>query len=350
MPLPGRITRKLMKVQDLRYGENPHQKAALYLQQGVTLAFCEQIHGKGLSSTNVMDLDLNMHAGLQLEGFGKHVCTMVKHGSLSGAAVDSDPLRAYLQAYSSDAKSSFGCVMGLNTPVTPQIAELISKKEPNGAAFHFVEAIVAPAYDPKALELLKQNPDRRLIQFNNRDRFYDECKFEIRTSAGFYLVQDVDKYVIKPEDCSVVAGAVGKEELECARFSYVAGKFVKSNSALIASQTKTGFTTNAIGAGQQSRVDSFQVARSKYQENLKNRKIFSERFSQYGFEQMPSYLVESTDSFMPFPDSLDVAEQTGVRTVICPQGGKREVQVKERATELGLNLIWLPLDYRSFKH
>jgi phosphoribosylaminoimidazolecarboxamide formyltransferase/IMP cyclohydrolase len=339
MPLDDEIEIKLKKVEDLRYGENPHQEAALYRSKDDPLQFCKQLHGKGMSATNVMDLDMNIQANLQLEDFGVYICTMTKHTSLSGAAADSSQIRAYSNAYASDKKSSFGCVMGFNTEVTPELAELLNMKEEGGYSFHFVEVIVAPHFDSEALEILKQNPNRRLIKFTGKKEFYKEHKIDLRTSAGFYLAQTPDTYVLDDKDCKVVAGDVDASERNCACFAYVAGKFVKSNSAVVASSTEGGYTTNAIGAGQQSRVDAFQVAKLKLEENRTNRRQFAERFTNYGFRAEPPYYVASTDSFMPFPDSLEVAGRMGVRTVICPEGGKNYEGIKKAAKELGLNLI-----------
>ena len=318
-PLGQSIGMTLEKVQDLRYGENPDQRAAFYRDAaGGGLAGMKQLHGKELSFNNLLDVDAALLAVSAWQGEALAACAIVKHTTPCGIAVGGDAAEAYRKALQTDPTSAFGSVIAFNTEVTEQAAVLL---RPN-----FVEAIVAPSFAEGAQRLLAEKKNLRLLTIPPAT---DAGGLDFKRVRGGFVAQDRLSMRF-PEDGWRVATerAPTPEEMDDLRFAWRAVATVKSNAILLA----RGGMAVGIGAGQMSRVDSSRIAVLKARDN--------------GFDLAGAALA--SDAFFPFRDGVDAAAAAGVRAIIQPGGSVRDDEVIAAANEHGIAMVFT--GRRLFRH
>ncbi|MFW9987396.1 MAG: bifunctional phosphoribosylaminoimidazolecarboxamide formyltransferase/IMP cyclohydrolase [Candidatus Odinarchaeota archaeon] len=330
---PHTMIKVYEKVQDCRYGENWDQKAAYYRDtfNKYGLHNLKQISGKEISFNNYLDIDSCMQILLDF-GTDHYTTAILKHTSPNGVAIDkNDQLMSVKKAFSTDPLSAFGGIWGINKKLTMEVADFIVNKEKI-----FLEVIMAPSFEDKALEILKQKKNMIIIEygdfFSNRNDIYKN--FEIRSVLGGIIAQEYDSKPIIKEWNVVSKKKVTDIEKEALIFAYKVSKWAKSNSACFAQIHDDGFYTIGIGAGQQSRVHVVKLAVQKaiefgHRDDLKNS-------------------VMGTDSFFPFPDGLEVAVEAGATAIINPGGSIRDDKVIERADELNCALVFC--GKRVFRH
>ncbi len=304
----------LKKAGDLRYGENPHQRAALYREVGGSqggVAGAEMLHGKELSYNNLLDSDAAWNLVLE---FDRPAAAVIKHTNPSGAAQSDSLLHAYTLARDCDPVSAFGSVVALNRTVDAETAAELNTT--------FVEVVLAPGFDPEALSLLKQKPSLRLLQMGPQP----PARPLLRQIDGGYLVQDKDAYYLKDSDLKTVTRrAPTPAEMQALLFGWRVVKHVKSNAIVFCDAART----LGIGAGQMSRVDSVTWGAQRA------------RFPLQG-------AAMASDAFFPFPDGVEAAAGFGVRAVIQPGGSARDAEVIEAADRLDLAMVFTGI--RHFRH
>jgi len=318
-PFPEEVRFRLEKVQDLRYGENPHQEAAFYRSIDApehTLARAMQVQGKELSYNNILDTDAAWSAVREFtEG---PACVIVKHANPCGTAIADDIVTAYERAHEGDPVSAFGGVMAFNRKVPGELIEAVYANE------QFVEVMIAPGYEPQALELLADKPNVRVLDTGGMRQ--GDRQTESRAVEGGMLVQTSDSVSEDPEGFTV---ATKREpttsEREQLLFAWRVAKSVRSNAILLAKD----FMSVGVGAGQMSRVDSAKIAVEKAGERAKG-------------------AVAASDAFMPFPDALEVCAKAGVTAVIQPGGSVRDEEVIALADEYGIAMLFT--GHRHFRH
>jgi phosphoribosylaminoimidazolecarboxamide formyltransferase/IMP cyclohydrolase len=307
------------KVMDLRYGENPNQKAAFYrdpFTPGTTVARSEQLHGKELSFNNILDLDKALDIAMDFE---RPTAVVMKHTNPCGLASAGDIYKAFVTAYAVDPLSAFGCVICLNRDCDIKTAEEIAK--------YFVEAVIAPDFEKKALEILTQKKNIRLLRTNSpispKQRFREN---KVKKIQGGLLVQTDEDVVINPKKLQVVTKrAPTEEELKTMVFAWKLAKHVTSNAVVYVK----GERAVGIGAGQMSRVDSAMIARVKGKEDTQGS-------------------VMASDAFFPFRDGVDEAAKAGVTAIIQPGGSIRDQEVIDAANEHGMAMVFTGC--RVFRH
>ncbi len=303
------------KVQDLRYGENPHQQAAFYKEKAtkVGLPTIEKLHGKELSYNNLMDLESAWNIAKE---FDLPVAVIIKHTNPCGVAVSDDIFSAYLKAYESDPVSAFGSIIALNRTVTKKLAEELNKL--------FVEVVIAPGYEETAIKLLTQKIGIRIIK--TPDFCYEDPKYQYRFLKGGLLMQSSNTTKLIEKDLKVVTEkAPSKKQINDMIFAQTIVKHVKSNAIVI---VKDGQTLG-VGAGQMSRIDSVNIALEKAGEKAKG-------------------AVAASDAFFPFSDSIDAFGKAGIASVIQPGGSKRDQESIDKANELDISMVFT--DVRFFYH
>ena len=315
----GQANSRFVKLQDLRYGENPHQKAAfyrdLYPVPG-TLATFHQLHGKELSFNNIADADAAWECVRQ---FATPACVIVKHANPCGVALANDLTEAYRRAYATDPSAAFGGIIAVNRTLDRATAETI-------IANQFVEVVIAPAVDEDALAALRVKANVRVLQIP-AGHGHNSHDFK-RVGSGL-LIQTTDSYVVTRADLKqVTQRAPSEAELTDLLFAFQVAKFVKSNAIVY---TKAGVTLG-IGAGQMSRVDSARIGALK----AKDAGLSLEG------------CVMASDAFFPFRDGLDAAAEAGVRAVIQPGGSMRDQEVIDAANEHGIAMVFTGV--RHFRH
>jgi phosphoribosylaminoimidazolecarboxamide formyltransferase/IMP cyclohydrolase len=319
---PANLHLRLSHRQTLRYGENPHQQAALYAvggEHGASLLDARWLGGKELSYNNLLDLD---SALAMVKNLAQPAAVVVKHNNPCGAAAAETLVAATKAAFAGDPVSAFGSVLGFNRAVDAATAEVLS--EPG----LFVEAIAAPDFEPDALEILRTKPkwkaNVRLLAVGPLD--HPSARLQVRQIEGGLLVQEGDTHCDPPSEWRVVTKAQPTDaQLADLRFAWEIARHVKSNAIVIAeNQTVWG-----VGAGQMSRVDSTEIALSKAQ----------------GRVQHP---VLASDAFFPFADSIHHAAKSGVCAVIQPGGSKRDDEVIAACDEHSIPMIFT--GRRHFKH
>jgi phosphoribosylaminoimidazolecarboxamide formyltransferase/IMP cyclohydrolase len=307
------MTLSLRKAQDLRYGENPHQNAALY---GKFNEYFKKLHGKELSYNNI--LDMNAAAMLCAE-FDQPTVVIVKHNNPCGVASGASLAEAYQNALATDSKSAFGGIVCVNRPLDRATAEAINEI--------FTEVIVAPEYEGRVLELLMKKKDRRLIQQSVNPRKMKDL--EIRSVAGGFLAQDPDQHRLFADQVKVVTKRKPTDdEMASMMFAWKVAKHVKSNTIVYA----RGDRTLGIGAGQMSRVDSSKIAALKAAEA--------------GLDL--SGCAVASDAFFPFADGLLEAVKVGATAVIQPGGSVRDGEVTQAADEHDVAMVFTGI--RHFRH
>ena len=306
------------KVSNLRYGENPHQKAAFYrekLTDEANIGNGRLLGGKELSYNNLVDLEAAL--GI-IKDFDEPTVTFIKHTNPCGLATSETIEEAYQKAYQGDPLSAYGSIIGINRRVEEKLAGLVDNTP-------FVEAIVAPSFSKSALSILREKKNRRLLEVGDL-RVQDRHIKDIKKVSGGFLLQDRDFRGITQDDLTVVTEKKPTaEDIKELLLAWKIVKHVKSN-AIILSQDKH---LVGVGAGQMSRVDSVQIAVRKAGEKSKN-----------------SYLA--SDAFFPFSDGLEEAARAGVKAVIQPGGSKRDKEVIEAANKHDMIMVFT--GYRCFKH
>ena len=317
---PAAMRIELAKVQDLRYGENPDQRAAFYAEAGAAggLASLRQLGGKELSFNNLLDVDAALLAVSAWAGGELAACAIIKHTTPCGLAVGADPAEAYRKALATDPTSAFGSVIAFNVPVTEQAAVLL---RPN-----FVEAIVAPSFGERALELLREKKNLRLLVMPDGAA---AGGLDYKRVRGGFVVQDRLATAFPETEWRVVTEQQPTAaEWEDLRFAWRAVATVKSNAILLA---RDGMALG-IGAGQMSRVDSSRLAVMKARDA--------------GFDLQGAALA--SDAFFPFRDGVDAAAEAGVRAIIQPGGSVRDGETIAAADEHGIAMVFT--SRRLFRH
>lgn len=314
--LPSTLRISAQKAQDLRYGENPQQKAAFY--RGVTasgtLAEGHQIQGKELSYNNWVDMDA---AWAIVRDFSECSCAIIKHTNPCGTALGKTPLEAYTRALAADPISAFGGILAFNRVVDAECAQELRK--------HFYEVIVAPQFSPEAQEILKEKVNLRLVVVA-RGIKNEAPQWKIRSIQGGFLVQEEDAGTVPTAEWEVVTEKKpSMDDLRELDFAWQVVKHVKSNAIVL---SRNGQTLG-VGAGQMNRVGSVKIA-----------------LEQAGKEAKGAYLA--SDAFFPFPDSLEEAAKAGIRAVVQPGGSVKDQEVIEAANRL--NLIMVFTHRRHFQH
>jgi len=320
--LPERINISLERRQIMRYGENPHQAAALYVPagSGVTgLAGATQHQGKELSYNNLVDLDA---AWALAEEFDRAGVAIIKHNNPCGAAEQDSLREAYVKALACDPISAFGGVLAFNRPVDGATAEEVAKL--------FVECIVAPGYEAAAREKFAAKKNLRLLEIAVDKQKGTSCApLELKRISGGVLVQDADKHKLDPASLKVVTKRAPTDaELRALLFAWTVCKHVKSNAIVYARDGQTV----GVGAGQMSRVDAAKLGAMKA--------------ATAGLSVKGS--VIASDAFFPFPDSIEVAAEAGATAVIQPGGSVRDDESIATADKLGMAMVLTGV--RHFRH
>ncbi len=320
--LPERLHLNLELKNTLRYGENSHQQAALYLNpentRDHTLAMSPLLQGKAVSYNNLADGDAAWACLLAL-GADKKACVIVKHANPCGVAKAETLLEAYQKAYACDPISAFGGIIAFNDTLDAALAEVIIQQQ-------FVEVILAPHFDAAALSLLQKKPNIRCLQLALRE---DRPEYEFKAISGGYLVQTIDTPLWLNDNMTVVTTlSPTTQQWQDLKFAWCVAKYVKSNAIVYASSEQS----LGIGAGQMSRIDSARIASIKAKEA---------QFSLQG-------AVMASDAFFPFSDSLESAHAAGISAIIQPGGSLRDADIIACANALKLSMVLTGI--RHFKH
>lgn len=314
LPTIYQITGK--KVQDLRYGENPNQKAAFYRTETTgesSILKAKKHHGKALSYNNINDLEGAMDL---VKEFEKPTVAAIKHTNPTGVGTDEDIAEAYRKAYACDTKSIYGGIIAANRPISVEMAEEMDKI--------FVEASIAPGYEDGAIEVLKNKKNIRIMELPEWDP--ERRGYEIKKVTEGMLVQERNRSKINKEDFEVVSERQPTEdELDAMEFGYKVVKHVKSNSIVFTKKDQTV----GIGAGQMSRVDAVHIAKMKAMLDTEGATMAS-------------------DAFFPFRDGVDAAHEAGITSVVQPGGSIRDDEVIEAVNEHDMSMVFT--GFRVFKH
>lgn len=327
---PAQSNGRFVKLQDLRYGENPHQQAAfyrdLYPAPG-SLVTAKQLQGKELSYNNIADADAAWEC---VKSFQGPACVIVKHANPCGVAVGDDALQAYEKAFKTDPTSAFGGIIAFNRIVDVPAALQISKQ--------FVEVLMAPAYTPEALELFKAKANVRVLQIElpagvgkagNSDWDNGRNAVDVKRIGSGLLMQTADNHELTLADLKVVSKVQPTEQqLQDLLFAWKVAKYVKSNAIVFCA----GGMTMGVGAGQMSRLDSARIASIK---------------AQHASLSLQGTAVAS-DAFFPFRDGLDVVVDAGATCVIQPGGSMRDPEVIAAADQRGVAMVFTGV--RHFRH
>ncbi|HEY6953513.1 MAG TPA: bifunctional phosphoribosylaminoimidazolecarboxamide formyltransferase/IMP cyclohydrolase [Bacteroidota bacterium] len=310
---PETLTLSARRAQDLRYGENPHQGAALY---GKFNEYFKKLHGKELSYNNI--LDVNTAAQVCAE-FNDPTVVIIKHGNPCGVATAPSLSEAYTKALATDQKSAFGGIVAMNRPLDVPTAELLNEI--------FLEVVIAPDFEPRVLDLLTRKKDRRIMQQNVNLRTLRD--FDVRSVTGGLLVQDPDQHRLHRDQLRVVTRrGPTDDELSAMMFAWNIAKHVKSNAIVYARADRT----LGVGAGQMSRVDSSKLAALKA--------------ADAGFDLKGCAMA--SDAFFPFADGLLEAVNVGATAVIQPGGSVRDQDVIKAADEHNVTMVFTGV--RHFRH
>src|SRR5579862_9447556 len=300
--LPATLDIRAPRTLALRYGENPHQSAALYAAGNSGIAGAEQLHGKELSYNNLVDLDAAWQLILE---FDRPASAIIKHTNPCGCAQGATLAESYRRAFEADPVSAFGGVLAFNRTVDAETATEIAKT--------FVEAIAAPDYSADALNILTSKKNLRLLRV-----IVEPPALVVKSISGGYLAQTPDAHILAREETRVVTGRVPTDQEWIAlEFGWKVSKHVKSNAIVYASAGQT----ISVGAGQMSRVDSVKVGAMKAVLPLKGS-------------------IVASDAFFPFPDGVEEAARHGITAVIQPGGSVNDNDVIAAADRLGLAMVF----------
>jgi phosphoribosylaminoimidazolecarboxamide formyltransferase/IMP cyclohydrolase len=299
------------KVMDLRYGENPHQKAAMYSDgSGTGVANGQQLQGKELSYNNIVDLQAAWDLAQEFE---EPVCAIIKHTNPCGTATGKTLLEAYKKALECDPVSAFGGVIGVNRPIDGAAAEEMAKL--------FLEVIAGPSFDEGAVSKFASKKNLRLVKIVDASQ-----KWVLKNVSGGILMQDADVHPLQESDLKLVSKrSPTPEEKQSLLFAWKVCKHVKSNAIVFARDGQTV----GVGAGQMSRVDSCKIGAMKAVLPLKG-------------------TVAASDAFFPFPDGVEEIARAGATAIIQPGGSVRDPEVIEAADRMGLAMIFTGT--RHFRH
>ena len=317
---PNRIFAKFQKKEVMRYGENPHQKAAFYVdetKQGNGLGNAIQLQGKQLSYNNIADTDAALEC---VKSFEEPTCVIIKHANPCGVATDVDITEAYKKAFDADSTSAFGGIIALNRKLEEKTAQQIIDNQ-------FVEVIIAPGVSSSAQKILSTKENIRVLEMESMDKLSSGFKF-LSVTDGL-LIQEIDNGSISAKDLKIVSSREPtEEEVQDCLFAWKVCKFVKSNAIVYAKNNQTV----GVGAGQMSRIDSAQIAASKAKES--------------GFKTKGCAMA--SDAFFPFRDGIDVAASMGISSIIQPGGSIRDDEIIEAANEANMAMIFTGM--RHFRH
>lgn len=323
---PAQANGRFVKLQDLRYGENPHQQAAfyrdLYPAPG-SLAVAQQLQGKELSYNNIADADAAWEC---VKSFETPACVIVKHANPCGVAVGKDPLEAYSKAFQTDPTSAFGGIIAFNRPLDGAGAQAVAKQ--------FVEVLMAPDFSAEALQVFAGKANVRLLKIAlppGGERAWDKGQnlMDVKRVGSGMLMQTADNRELTLAELKVVTKKQPTpQELQDLLFAWKVAKFVKSNAIVFC---KDGMTMG-VGAGQMSRLDSARIASIK---------------AQHAKLSLQGTAVAS-DAFFPFRDGLDVVVDAGATCVIQPGGSMRDQEVIDAANERGVAMVFSGV--RHFRH
>ena len=310
-----------LKTQDMRYGENPHQNAAFYVEANpaeASVATAKQLQGKELSFNNIADTDAALECVKQ---FDQPACVIVKHANPCGVAVATDINTAYQLAFATDPESAFGGIIAFNRELDAATASAICEKQ-------FVEVIIAPSVSAEAMEAVAAKKNVRLLECGSwgDQRPQD---FDYKRVNGGLLIQDRDNGMVEEKDLKVVSERVpSDDEMSDMLFAWKVAKMVKSNAIIYAKNNQT----IGVGAGQMSRINSARIAGIKAEHA--------------GLEVKGA--VMASDAFFPFRDGIDNAAEAGISCVIQPGGSMRDDEVIAAANEHGMSMVFTGM--RHFRH
>lgn len=317
---PPRLTLSYRKSATLRYGENPHQRAAVYVSPSAasgSIVRSAQLQGKTLSFNNLLDADTALQCA---KSWTRPACAIVKHASPCGIALGIGPAAAYAKAYASDPASAFGGVIAFNTDIDAATARAI-------IANQFAEVVVGSGVEELARDVFGKKPNIRVLEYGAASS--GTAGPDLRSLEGGLLVQDRDAGTLDETELDVVTKRQPTEqELRDLRFAWTAVRFVKSNAIVFAADCQT----LGIGGGQTSRVMSAKIAALKAEEQ--------------GFSLNAA--VMASDAFFPFRDGIDAAAEHGIRAVIQPGGSIKDAEVIAAADEHGIAMIFT--GQRHFRH
>jgi phosphoribosylaminoimidazolecarboxamide formyltransferase/IMP cyclohydrolase len=319
---PEVFTAQFRRRQALRYGENPHQRAAFYTEPNPepwSVSAATQVQGKELSFNNIADTDAALEC---VAAFTEPACVIVKHANPCGVALGKTAWEAYERAYVTDSTSAFGGIIAFNWPLDATTAEAILRRQ-------FVEVIAAPGVSPEAADILAKKQDVRLLVLNQAIGSSSTTRLDYRRVTGGLLVQDADQGTVEANDLKAVTQrAPTEQELTDLLFAWRVVKYVKSNAIVYAKDHRT----IGIGAGQMSRVYSARLGVMKAQDA--------------GLTITGS--VMASDAFFPFRDGIDAAAAVGVTAVIQPGGSMRDTEVIAAANGHGMAMVFTGM--RHFRH
>ena len=310
------VSIELAKVCDLRYGENPHQQAALYeTGESGGIARAEQLHGKEMSFNNYVDAEAAWNLVCE---FDELACAIIKHTNPSGVGVGENVEAAYRRALATDPISAFGGIVAFNQSVDAQVAESVNEI--------FTEVVLAPEFEAEALDIFKKKKNLRVLRV---EKSAGKNSFEYKQISGGFLAQNLDDLIITAKDLKVVSEKQPTDaEIRALLFAWKVCKHVKSNAIVFANENQTV----GVGAGQMNRVDSVRIAAmraGKSELELKN-------------------TVLASDAFFPFRDNVDEAAKFGISAIIQPGGSVKDEEVIQAANEHGLAMVFTGV--RHFKH
>lgn len=319
LPFPQQFNQSWVKVQDMRYGENPHQEAAFYRDiypASGSLSAYKQLQGKELSYNNIADADAAWEA---VKAFEQPACVIVKHANPCGVAIADNTLNAYRLAYATDTTSAFGGIIAFNRKVDAETVHAITANQ-------FMEVLMAPKFTAEALAALSEKKNVRALEVPLEA---GSNRFELKRVGGGLLVQTPDIHRINRSELKVVSKRQPTEqEWQDLLFVWNVAKYVKSNAIVFGK----GGQTYGIGAGQMSRVDSTRIAARKAQDA--------------GLDLHGA--CAASDAFFPFRDGIDVIAEQGIKAIIHPGGSMRDQEVFDAADEHGMAMVLTGI--RHFRH
>ncbi|WP_119343022.1 bifunctional phosphoribosylaminoimidazolecarboxamide formyltransferase/IMP cyclohydrolase [Facilibium subflavum] len=318
---PNTLNLQFYKAKDMRYGENPHQHACLYLEKDYPkscMAYAKQIQGKELSYNNIADTDAAFSC---VKSFDIPACVIVKHANPCGVACDQNLTTAYQKAFAGDPTSAFGGIIAFNQPLDEQTAQTIISQQ-------FVEVIIAPEITPEAVNILTKKPNVRVLAAGY-DKDKNHYEFDLKKIDGGLLIQDKNNTTVEMDQLRVVSHKKPtQQQLDDLLFAWKVVKFVKSNAIVYAK----GNRTIGIGAGQMSRVFSSKIAIEKA----------------YEAELEIKGTAMASDAFFPFRDGVDAAAKAGVSAIIQPGGSMRDSEVIAAANDHDITMVFT--NTRHFRH
>ncbi len=318
LEFPDVLCLPYLKKQELRYGENPHQRGAFYVEEGIEkacIASAVKLQGKELSYNNILDAN---HAIECVKEFSEPAAVIVKHATPSGIACGKSIEEAWKYAYETDVYSPFGGVVAVNRQISKELAEEMSKI--------FLEVVIAPSFSEEAREIFAKKKNLRLLEVKGLDKEKRSKSIEVRSVEGGLLMQDKDVREPEPEKWKVVTEKKPtKEDIESMIFAMKCVRHIKSNAVVFVK----GKRTVAIGGGQTARVDATFIAIHKGKDRIKDS-------------------IMASDAFFPFRDAVDVAAEAGVRAIVQPGGSIRDEEVIQAANEHGIIMVFT--GQRSFLH